>query len=181
MRRTLLKLICLLPLAPLVAGCGFKLRGESSLPFTSAFVDAGEAVMNTAGITSSSYTSRRMASQIAPLLRNYLGLNHKLAPGKEQAAVVIRITNEAREKTILTLSGTGKVREYRLMHRVTLAAYDGSGREVLAPALIQLNRDFSYSDEQIMAKEAEEVLLLKEMEQDILRQIVRRLAYVQGQ
>ena len=57
---------------------------------------------------------------------------------------------------------------------------DKNGQEVLAPSLLQLNRDFSYSDEQIMAKEAEEALLQKEMEQDLLRQILRRLGYVQG-
>jgi LPS-assembly lipoprotein len=181
MRRQVLKWAIAGACLAMLQGCGFQLRGAAPLPFASAYVEAGVAVLNTTGITSSSYTSHRMTSQIAPLLRNYLAQNQKLAPGKEQAAIVIHLTNEAREKSILTLSGTGKVREYRLMHRVTLSALDGAGKEVLAPALIQLNRDFSYSDEQIMAKEAEEVLLLKEMEQDILRQIVRRLAYVHTQ
>jgi LPS-assembly lipoprotein len=61
-----------------------------------------------------------------------------------------------------------------------MSATDKQGHEVLSPSLIQLNRDFSYSDEQIMAKEAEEAQLQKEMDQDIMRQIERRLGYIQG-
>jgi LPS-assembly lipoprotein len=161
MRRQAVKIAAGLCLGVLLAGCGFQLRGEAPLPFTSAFVEASPI------------------SSLAPVLRKSLEASHKLAASKEWAAISIRLSGEAREKNILSLSGTGKVREYRLIHRVTVAAIDKDGREVLAPSPIQLNRDFSYSDEQIMAKEAEEALLHKEMEQDILRQILRRLGYVQ--
>jgi LPS-assembly lipoprotein len=177
MRRTLLKIICLLTLAPLVAGCGFKLRGEASLPFASAYVDAGDTVHTT--LANKSTTSSRTGSLLAPQLRKYLESNHKLVGQRDKAAIVIRLSGEVREKTILSLSGTGKVREYRLTHRVSVSANDAQGHEVLVPSLIQINRDFTYSDEQILAKEAEEALLQKEMEQDILRQIIRRLGYAQ--
>lgn len=159
--KALLNILAVLALSGIVAGCGFQLRGESPLPFSSAYVEAAPN------------------SPLAPLLRRALDANRKLALSKEWAAVSIRLGGESREKNILTLSGTGKVREFRLIHRVNVSAVDKEGREVLAPSLIQLNRDFSYSDEQIMAKEAEEALLHKEMEQDILRQIMRRLGYVQ--
>ncbi len=179
MRRQAIRNLVVLGAAGLLAGCGFKLRGAAPLPFASAYVDAAAAVLTTSG-TATSLTSQRIASQLAPLLRTALQVNQKLAASKESAAIVISLTSEAREKTILTLSGTGKVREYRLTHRIRISAMDKNGQEVLAPSLLQLNRDFSYSDEQIMAKEAEEALLQKEMEQDLLRQILRRLGYVQG-
>lgn len=147
----------------LMSGCGFQLRGQSALPFESAFVDAGAT------------------SQIAAQLRRSLSANDKLANSKDTAGIVIRLAGETREKNILSLSGTGKVREYRLIHRVTLSAMDRDKRNVLAPSTIQLNRDFSYDDQQIMAKEAEESMLHKEMEQDILRQILRRLGYIKTQ
>ncbi len=79
---------------------------------------------------------------------------------------------------MLSISGTGKVREYRLVHRVAMAAQDRDGKELLAPSVLQLNRDFSYDDQQVMAKEAEEAMLHREMEQDILRQLLRRLAFL---
>jgi LPS-assembly lipoprotein len=161
MRRQAIKILAVFMTAALISSCGFKLRGESPLPFESAYVEAGAT------------------SLLAPQLRKYLAAAKKSASSKESAAIVIRLSDEMRQKNVLSLSGTGKVREYRLIHGVRIAAVDRGGREVLAPSLIQLNRDFSYSDEQIMAKEAEETLLHKEMEQDILRQILRRLGYVQ--
>lgn len=161
MRRQAIKTLAGITIAVMLAGCGFKLRGEASLPFESAYLEAGAT------------------SLLAPQLRKYLAASNKFAPTKEAAAIVIRLADEIRLKNVLSLSGTGKVREYRLIHSVRVSATDRNGREVLAPSLIQLNRDFSYSDEQIMAKEAEETLLHKEMEQDILRQILRRLGYVQ--
>jgi LPS-assembly lipoprotein len=178
MRRTLLKLFCLLSLAPLVAGCGFQLRGASSLPFASAYVESGDTIHTT--LANKSTTSSRSGSHLAPQLRKYLETNGKLTGQRDKATIIIRLSGEVREKTILSLSGSGKVREYRLAHRISVAANDIQGREVLAPSLIQINRDFTYSDEQILAKEAEEALLQKEMEQDILRQIVRRLGYIQS-
>lgn len=179
MRRQVLKWMAAAALGTAFQGCGFKLRGAASLPFASAYVDSAEAVLTTSG-NATSHSTQRIASQLAPLLRNYLQSTQKLATTREGAAIIINLVNEAREKTILTLSGSGKVREYRLTHRVRVSAVDSSGREVLAPSLLQLNRDFSYSDEQIMAKEAEEAVLHKEMEQDLLRQILRRLGYVQA-
>ena len=40
---------------------------------------------------------------------------------------------------------------------------------------ILLTRDMSYNDEQVLAKEAEEVLLYREMQGDMVQQILRRL------
>lgn len=179
MRRYVIKTLAAVGIASLLAGCGFKLRGAAPLPFANAYVEAGDAVLSTLG-SSSSLSSQRINSQLAPLLRSALLANKKLAADRESAAIIINLTNEAREKAILSLSGAGKVREYRLTHRVKVSAVNKNGREVLTPALLQLNRDFSYSDEQIMAKEAEEALLQKEMEQDLLRQILRRLGNAQG-
>lgn len=159
MRHTAYSVLAILALA-LLAGCGFQLRGQSPLPFASAFVEA------------------KADSALAARLRNHLALQHKLADQRERADIVIRFLNESRSKTILSLSGTGKVREYRLTLLVSIAASGVQGKERLAPAEIKLVRDFSFSDEQLLAKEAEEMALARDMEEDALRQILRRLAFV---
>lgn len=143
-----------------LAGCGFHLRGQSPLPFGSAYVDA------------------LPGSPLASLLDQSLRLNGKrVVASPEVAEVVIRLEREQRGKEILSLSGTGKVRELRLIRRVTVSAYDRGGRQLLAPTELTVTRDFSYDDAQILAKEAEEAQLMRDMEQELLRQILRRLAY----
>ncbi len=144
----------------ILAGCGFHLRGQSSLPFASAHVEASPG------------------SAIAPLLLQSLRLNGKQVVDSPRAAeVTIRLERELKGKEILSLSGGGKVREFRLSQRVTLSAYDRGGRVLLAPTELTLTRDTSYDDAQALAKEAEEAQLMRDMEQEMLRQILRRLAY----
>lgn len=161
MRRKLLKSLLALGAATLAAGCGFQLRGQAQLPFTTAYVEAGGG------------------SNLAKSLRATLSSQGKLADKAEDAPVRIRLGNEQRSKNILALSGSGKVKEYRLEYRVTLSAYDAAGKELIVPSEIQLIRDFSYDDQQLLAKETEEAALNRGMEQDALRQILKRLSYLQ--
>lgn len=144
----------------MLAGCGFQLRGEAPLPFASVYIDAAAA------------------SPIAALLAENLRLAGKQVLTRPlEAEVRVRIAEEVRAKNILALSGGGKVREYRLEHRLTLSASNTAGVEILAPIRLTANRDFSYSDTQVLAKEGEEALLRRDMEQEVLRQVMRRLAF----
>jgi LPS-assembly lipoprotein len=146
--------------AVLLAGCGFQLRGESQLPFPSAYVEATSA------------------SLLAPGLRQTLAAQGKLAASAKDAAVRIRLVDERREKTILSLSGGGKVREYRLHYKVTMQVTDAAGNELIAPVELEQLREYSYDDALILAKEAEEASLNRAMEQETLQQALRRLSYV---
>ncbi|MCS6787547.1 MAG: LPS assembly lipoprotein LptE [Thiobacillaceae bacterium] len=145
----------------LLAGCGFHLRGQSPLPFASAYIDAPPG------------------SSLALQLSQSLRVSGKTVQATAQGAEVrIRLSGERRGKDILSLSGGGKVREYRLTHRVTLSAEDAAGRILLAPAELIVTRDYAYDDAQTLAKEAEEAQLVRDMEQELVRQILRRLAHL---
>lgn len=160
-RRAPLHTLSILLLFGLLTGCGFQLRGTAQLPFASAFIVGQAGSVLKEGLT-----------------RNLAGNGKRLTERAADAEVVIRLDKETRGKDILALSGGGKVREYRLRHEVELSVQDGQGRALLAATPITTTRDFSYSDEQILAKEAEEATLFRDMQQDILRQIQRQLAYI---
>lgn len=160
-RDAITKLLALVVLAGIaLAGCGFQLRGQAALPFSAAFVAAPDS------------------SNVANALRRTLSSQLKLAPALEGAPVRIRLEQESYSKNILALSGGGKVREYRLEYRVQLSVFDGVGKTLVEPTEIHLSYDFSYTDAQVLAKEAEEASLNRLMEQDALRQILRRLSYL---
>lgn len=159
MRRAVLKMLAVAGLAAL-AGCGFQLRGQSPLPFEAAFIEAAPG------------------STLADQLRRHLDRQAKSAAQRDKADVIISLSKEVRDKAILSLSGAGKVREFRLTHTVTVAVAEPGGKVILAPSDIRLSRDFSYSDEQVLAKEAEETMLRRDMDDEALRQILRRLAFV---
>ncbi len=162
MRRNAIKYLALLATAGLLAGCGFQLRGQAQLPFAAAYVEAPGG------------------SALGESLRVALRSQGKLAEKTEGTPVRIQLSAEDRQKNILSLSGSGKVREYRLEYRVTISAVDAAGSVVLVPGQIHLTREFSYNDDQVLAKESEEAALNRSMEQDALRQALRRLSYLKA-
>jgi len=149
--------------ALLVAACGFQLRGTAPLPFTSLYVQAP--------VTS------QLAVQLKRAVRATSGTRVTETP--EEAQVILQIVNELTEKKILSLSGGGRVSEYLLLYRVSFRLTDGKNREHIAASELLLKRDFSFNDEQALAKEAEERLLYRHMRDDAVQQLVRRLQAAQ--
>jgi LPS-assembly lipoprotein len=93
----------------------------------------------------------------------------------EQAEAVLQILNELQEKRILSLGDGGRVREFQLIYRVFFRLTDEKNREHIPASEISLKRDYSFNDEQALSKEAEEALLYRDMRNDAVQQLVRRL------
>ena len=104
------------------------------------------------------------------------GTNAKVVDEAKAADAVLEFTQEAREKEILSLTGTGRVREFQLRYRVGFRVHDGRGGHYVTPSTILLTRDVTYNDAEVLAKEAEEQLLFRDMQSDMVQQIMRRLA-----
>jgi LPS-assembly lipoprotein len=152
----------LLVLAFALAGCGFHLRGTADLPFSSVYVPGA-----TSGIALS-------------LARNIRAGTHvKLVDEPKQAEAILEFTSETRAKEILSLTGTGRVREFRLRYRVGFRVHDGKGNDYVPQSTLELTRDVSFNDAQVLAKESEEQQLYRDMEGDMVQQIMRRLESAQ--
>lgn len=144
--------------ALLLAGCGFQLRGTAQLPFETLYIPG--------------------TNPLAVELRRNVGAASKtrLVDNPKSAQAAVTFTQEAREKIILTFTSAGKVNEYRLRYRVGFRVTDPNGTQVFMPTSeILLTRDMSYSDAQVIAKENEEALLYRDMQTDMVQQIIRRL------
>ena len=146
----------------MLAGCGFHLRGSSTVPFETLYIPNAKS-----GVA-------------LELKRNIeAGTNAKVVDDPKVADAILELTGEAREKIILSLTGTGRVREFRLRYRVSYRVHDGKGNEYVQPTLVQLSRDVTYNDAEILAKEAEEQLLFRDMQSDLVQQVLRRLASIE--
>jgi LPS-assembly lipoprotein len=146
----------------LLAGCGFQLRGTANVPFESVFVPGA-----TGGIA-------------LDLKRNIqAGTRAKVVDQPKEAQAIMQFTEELRQKEILSLTSTGRVREFRLRYRVSFRVHDGKGGDYVPQNTIQLFRDISFNDSDILAKETEEQLLFRDMQVDMVQQIMRRLAAAQ--
>ena len=89
---------------------------------------------------------------------------------------MLTITGDTQAKNVLSLDTSGKVREFQLVRTVGFRLHDSAGRDWLAPGQVVIRRDFAFSDAQILAKEAEEALLWRDMQTDMVQQLLRRIA-----
>ena len=146
-------------LALALAACGFQLRGTASLPFETIYVPNA-----TAGI----------ALEIKRSIQ--AGSNARVVDDVKAAAAQLQFSEESRRKEILSLTSAGRVSEYRLFYRVRFQVSDGKGADFLPPVSIQLYRDMTYDDSLVLAKEEEEQLLFRDMQRDMVQQVMRRIA-----
>ena len=155
--RAAIAVSCLALVAALV-GCGFHLRGDVKYAFSSAYVNAP------------------VASPMATELKRTLeGGGTTITESAKDAQVTIDLANVADSKDVLSLSGGGRVREYALAKRATIVVHDTEGRDWLPAAEIVVRRSYSYNESEVLAREAQEAKLYKEMQTDAVQQIVRRL------
>jgi LPS-assembly lipoprotein len=147
-----------------VAGCGFRIRGTAEVPFDTLYLPGA-------------------TSGIALDLKRYIqaGTNARVVDDPAKADAVMQFSEETRQKEVLSLTGTGKVREFQLRYRVGFRVHDGKGIDFVPQSLIQLTRDVTFNDTEILAKEQEEQILFRDMQTDMVQQILRRLAAAKRQ
>ena len=146
-----------------LGGCGFKLRGAQNYAFSSI------AVMPNPG------------GAVATELRRSFGSTVQVLEADEplaKAQVVIDILQELREKVVVGVNSSGQVREFQLRLRVKFRVRTPQGDELTPGTDIMQQRDISFNESAVLAKEAEEGLLYRDMQSDIVQQLMRRLATV---
>ena len=96
----------------------------------------------------------------------------------DQADVVLDVLLDQREKTVVGVNASGQVREFQLRTRFRFQLRTLKGKLLIPPAEILLQRDISFNESAVLAKETEEQLIYRDMQSDIVQQILRRLAAV---
>jgi LPS-assembly lipoprotein len=162
------KAALLAALAGMVTGCGFHLRGSGgnyTLPFSSMYISLPES------------------SPLAIDLKRNIRVNGSTAivtdPKKADGVVeVITDPEKTRSKSILSLNSAGRVSEYLLTYNIVFRVTNGTGTELLGPTQITLTRPITFSETQLLAKEQEEAQLYRDMQKDLVQQMMRRMAAI---
>ena len=87
----------------------------------------------------------------------------------------MELLGEQREREVLSINAQGRAREYQLRLRTTFRVVDQEGVELIAPTSLLARRDIGFNESELLAKESEEALLYRDMQSDLVRQIVNRL------
>lgn len=157
----------------LLAGCGFQLRKAPEFAFDTIAVHA--AATSPIGIE----LRRRLAAESQVRVLTAVVPGASPAP-TAPATVVLDFVQEQREKVVVGLSATGQVREFQLRTRLKFKVRALDGRELIPETELLQQRDISFNEAAVLAKESEEALLYRDMQADIVQQLLRRLAAIRG-
>ena len=148
-----------------VTGCGFALRKTPNFAFKSLFSPFAESSLLGTELKRSleSGGNVRVISDVRQI---------------DQADVILDVLQDQREKTVVAVNASGQVREFQLRIRFRFKLRSAKGKDLIPVTEIVQQRDISFNESAVLAKETEEGLLYREMQSDIIQQIMRRLAAV---
>ncbi len=146
-----------------LSACGFALRKAPNYAFKTLFNTASE------GSTLGTEFNRNLeAGGTVKVIRDPRLI--------DQADVIFDVLVDQREKTVVGINASGQVREFQLRTRFTFRLRTLAGKVLIPPSEIVLSRDITFNESAVLAKETEETLLYRDMQSDVVQQVLRRLA-----
>ena len=158
---TALRLTILFLFASLLTCCGFHLRGNVDLP-------ANYQRMAIEGV--SPY------SDVGVKLKSGLQANGVQVVEAAGAQCSLKLSQVSDQRRLLSVSAvSGKTAEYELHYSLMMSVRDRQGNVLVSEQPLQLLRDYVHDQNNVLATDNEEAQLRKDMERDMVGQILRRL------
>jgi LPS-assembly lipoprotein len=159
------KLLCVTAALLVLSGCGFQLRQAPHFAFNTIYV--------------STAPGSALGSELKRTIAFSDGVTVIGDPGRAAAAqVVLDVLADQREKVVVGLTASGQVREFQLRTRLRFKLRTQQGKELIPETELLQQRDISFNESAVLAKETEENLLYRDMQTDLVQQLMRRLAAV---
>ncbi|MFK7856123.1 MAG: LPS assembly lipoprotein LptE [Granulosicoccus sp.] len=165
MSRTSYRALVLLLVAVCLSSCGFHPRGS-----VTRLTDLGSIYLD---------ATRNLS--IAESVREALvDAAFTLAPNRDEAGILLRLTGEEQNERVVSVNSTGRVSELELSHAVsmliaeTVAGESTSESQQQTFNRVEVIREYTYDETGVLGKENEARILRAEMEDELVRQIVLR-------
>jgi LPS-assembly lipoprotein len=153
----LIKKFLVLVVALLLTACGYHLRGSVDLPagLKNIYLDGGSA-------------------QLREQFRRALESSSGKLVSSPKDAVVIKILDEDSQRRALSLSARGKANEFELGLRLNYELFGAGNVLLLEHQPIELRRSYYNDQQDIIAKDSEEIVIRDEMYQQAVIAIISR-------
>jgi LPS-assembly lipoprotein len=147
--------------ALLLAGCGFELKRAAKLQFES--------------IALTGFAPR---SPLAQELRATLERSITVKESPAQAQVVFQALADERIRRAVAFTASGQVRDIQLRMLLRYRAQTPAERELIPESKIELIREMTFIEAKALGKQQEEQDLFREMQSDIVLQLMLRLSAI---
>jgi LPS-assembly lipoprotein len=154
-------------LSSTLSGCGFALRQPTQFAFKTV------------------YLTLPANSALGTEMRRSLLATGQLEVLKDpvemlKSDVVLDIFSEERQRVVVGMNASGLVRDQQLRLRIKFRLRTPAGKAVIADVELFQQRDLSYTETVALSKEIEEATMYRDMQTDIVQQIMRRLGAVRA-
>lgn len=157
--------MAVLGLLAALTGCGFQLRQTPTFAFKSIYTN----------VPPNSVLGSELKRNLAAMGNIELVTE---AAKQQKAEVILDVQQELREKIVVGMNAAGQVREFQLRLRFRFRLRTPQGKDLIPDTELLQQRDISFNESAVLAKEAEEGMLYRNMQTDLVQQIMRRLAAV---
>lgn len=143
-----------------LAGCGFHLQGATALPEGNRDV-----------FLASPDELTPFAVELRGAIERSGG---RIAATSSEADLVVRIRGDRSGRRVLSVSARNTPQEYEVFYNVEYTV-DRAGQQIVELQPLELVRNMSFDETQVLAKDREEELLRDAMARDLAILVVRRL------
>ncbi len=159
-RSTTFAWLAVLIVVALLSGCGFHLQGSGSLPEGTRKV----YIITADQVTPFAVELRRAIERAGGTMTNT----------SAEAETVVRIQRDRSGRRVLSVSARNTPQEYEIFYSVEYSV-DRGGKEVLETQPLEMLRNLSFDETQLLAKDREEVIVRDAMARDLALLVARRL------
>lgn len=148
----------------LIMGCGFHLRGA---------VDLSDSLktMHIQGVN--------LQRDIGLYLKRGLVSNGIIVVEQPQAdSAILTIIENKFDRRVLSVGSNAKVSEYELYALIRFSVLDAQGKTLADSEQVEAQRDYQFDEDEVLGRESEEALLRDQLNQELVQNILRRLAAI---
>ena len=142
----------------LLSGCGFRLRGHFEAPFETLYLQMRE--------------NTRFSGLLKRMIES--GSNIRCVKGPNEAEAILDLIKQERNREVLSISDSGRAREYELTLTIEFRVVSTIDEfTYVEPTQLVAHRDVTYSESEFLSREKEEEVLYRDMENDLIAQMIR--------
>lgn len=155
-------LLSALAFSVMAGGCGFHLRGQTTLPFETLYVNMP--------------VNDKIAANIRRMIA--ASTNVTIVQQASQADAILELVSSGRHRDVISMNMQGEERDYELTLNMTFRLVDPDGEEFFPPTTFTASRSMYYNDDEYLSRSAQENILYSEMQQSLINQLLGRLSAV---
>lgn len=158
----------ILALVAVLSGCGFHLRGTSSVTLPPE--------LSNLRVTMSGAGYPPLLVEVRNALLALGGV--QLTDDVSASVPVLQLHGESSSSQVLAIDSSGRISAYLLNYRVDYSLTGPDKKPMLPKQSVKLQREYGFDRLNVIASEKQSEFLQNEMRRDVAQQILRRLARV---